>query len=65
MPEDQVREHDKLRDSTVRTLADIAEKLNVALGQFKEKALADVADLVSIAAEKYDVKMGGEKGNVS
>ncbi|MCO1336245.1 DUF3164 family protein [Microbulbifer sp. OS29] len=65
VPEDQVREHDKLRDSTVRTLADIAEKLNVALGQFKEKALADVADLVAIAAEKYDVKMGGEKGNVS
>ncbi|MCO1335333.1 DUF3164 family protein [Microbulbifer sp. ANSA003] len=65
VPEDQVREQDKLRDATVRALADIAEKLNVALGQFKEKALADVADLVAISAEKYDVKIGGEKGNVS
>lgn len=65
VPEDQVREQDKLRDQVARELATAAIPLHAALKAFKEKALGDIADLVSISAERYGVQMGGKKGNVS
>lgn len=65
VPEDQVREHDKLRDQVARDLAAEAVELNARLRAFKDKALGDIADLVSIAAERYDVQLGGKKGNVT
>lgn len=65
VPEDQVRDQDKLRDEVARELAQEAEELNARLKAFKAKALADIADLVAIAAERYDVQLGGKKGNVT
>lgn len=65
VPEDQVREHDKMRDQVARELAAEAEELNARLRAFKKKALGDIADLVSIAGDRYGVKLGGEKGNVT
>lgn len=65
VPEDQVRDQDKLRDQVARELAREAEELNARLAAFKRKALGDIADLVEIAAERYDVHLGGKKGNVT
>ncbi|WP_286695004.1 DUF3164 family protein [Spongiibacter sp. UBA1325] len=65
VPQEQVRDHDKLRDAVARDLATEAQELNQRLRDFKARALADVADVVSIAAERYNVKMGGKKGNVT
>lgn len=65
VPEDQVREHDKLRDQVARELAQEAEALHERLKAYKAKALADIADLVAIAAERYEVHLGGKKGNVT
>lgn len=65
VPEDQVREHDKLRDQVARELAQEAEALHERLKAFKTKALAEIADLVAIAAERYEVHLGGKKGNVT
>lgn len=65
VPIDQVREQDLLRDQTARELATAAIALNTALADFKKKALGDIADLVQIAGERYDVQLGGKKGNVS
>ena len=65
VPEEQVREHDKLRDQAARDLADEAIRLHEALKAFKRRALDDIADVVRISAERYDVKLGGRKGNVS
>lgn len=65
VPREQVREHDLLRDETVRALAEKALAINKALTEFKSSALTDIADLITISAERYKVKMGGEKGNVS
>lgn len=65
VPEHQVREHDKLRDSVASDLAKQALGISEALAAFKAKALADIADLISLSAEKYGVKLGGKKGNVS
>lgn len=65
VPTEQIREHDKLRDDVARSLATEAEELHGRIKAFKEKALADIADMVAIAADKYQVKIGGKKGNVS
>lgn len=65
VPEDQVRDQDKLRDQVARELVEEAVELNARLTAFKRKALADIADLVEIAAERYDVRLGGKKGNVT
>lgn len=65
VPVDQVREQDLLRDQVARDIAQSASALNDALRAFKAKALADIADLVRIAGERYDVQLGGRKGNVT
>ncbi|WP_236233713.1 DUF3164 family protein [Pseudomonas tohonis] len=65
VPEHQLREHDKLRDGVARDLAEEAVRLNVALAEFKRKALGDIGDLIAICAEKYGVTLGGKKGNAS
>ncbi len=65
VPIEQVREQDKLRDEVARRIAGRARELNQALGEFKQTALGDIEDLVAIAADRYDVQMGGRKGNVS
>lgn len=64
VPTDQVREHDMLRDQVAREIATEALALNQRLREFKQRALTDVADLVRIAGERYEVTLGGKKGNV-
>lgn len=63
--ESEISEQDKLRDRVVTDIAAIALRLNGELKALKEKALADIDDLITIAGEKYDMKLGGPKGNVS
>lgn len=65
VPLEQVREQDKLRDSVVQDLVKEALEINQRLKAFKAKALSDIADTVQIAADKYDVNLGGKKGNIS
>jgi hypothetical protein len=64
VPVEQVREADLLRDQVARDLAATALDLSRQLAAYKQKALADIADLVSLAGERYGVSMGGKKGNV-
>ncbi|GAO71347.1 hypothetical protein CSE6_015_27840 [Comamonas sp. E6] len=40
-------------------------RLHQELTEFKKDTLGEVADLVKIAGERYDVILGGKKGNVS
>lgn len=65
VPEDQVREQDKLRDELVRETVAQAQQIHAALKRFKTQALSDIDDLIQIAAERYDTHVGGRKGNVS
>ena len=65
VPEHQVREQDKLRDNVARDLAAQAVAISDSMTAFKAKALADIEDLISISLERYGVKLGGKKGNVS
>jgi hypothetical protein len=63
--ESKVKEQDKLRDQVTLALAKEAELISEQLKTFKTKALRDIADLIQIAADKYEINMGGKKGNVS
>lgn len=63
--ETEISEQDKLRDRVVMDIAAVALRLNTELKALKEKALADIDDLITIAGEKYNMKLGGPKGNVS
>lgn len=65
VPLEQVREQDKLRDDVVKSLVDDALSIQKRLSEFKQRALNDIADVIQIAADKYDVELGGKKGNVS
>lgn len=65
VPIDQVSEQDFLRDQVVRDLADRAIGLHHELATFKQRALRDIADLIQVAADKYEVQIGGKKGNVT
>ncbi len=65
VPEANVREQDKLRDQVARSLVTDARNINALLAAFKKKALGDIDDLVKIAGERYDVTLGGKKGNIS
>ncbi|MPS95004.1 MAG: DUF3164 family protein [Comamonas sp.] len=65
VPRANVREQDLMRDEVARNLATQASALNQALSEFKKKALGDMADLIKIAGERYEVTLGGKKGNVS
>lgn len=60
-----VREQDLLRDQVARGIGERARDLNERLQLFKKQTLADIADLVKIAGAKYEVQLGGKKGNVT
>ena len=64
VPKSLVREHDLLRDEVAGRLAARAVAAHQLLAEFKRDALADIADLVKITGERFDVKLGGDKGNV-
>lgn len=65
VPIEQVREQDKLRDQVASDLARQAIHIHEALKEFKRQALDDIQQLIQIGAEKYDVQLAGDKGNIS
>lgn len=62
--QDDIREQDKLRDDLVVGFVKRAQALHKQLAAFKRDALADIDDLIAISAQRYDVTLGGKKGNV-
>ncbi|CAM4354820.1 Sulfate transporter [Comamonas aquatilis] len=65
VPESRVTDIDKLRDQVVRDLCKMAEERSQGLSKFKLDSMQDVAALVTTSMEKYGVKTGGDKGNVT
>lgn len=63
-PTENVRESDILRDAVVLELAMAAKAISADLAQFKARALADIADLIRVSAEKYGAQIGGKQGNI-
>ncbi|UKH19836.1 DUF3164 family protein [Actinobacillus pleuropneumoniae] len=64
-PDGLVKEVDKVRDELVRCFAQKAIEQSTALAKFKRSIFDDVGAFISLSAEKYGVKIGGAKGNVS
>lgn len=62
---ENVKEIDKIQDQVANDIGASATELSMALTKFKRTALNDIADTVSIAAEKYGVTIGGKKGNIT
>ena len=65
VPLDMVKDIDKLRDQTVRRIADEAVKMKEVLVDFKNRIRDDILSFVEQSAAEYDVKWGGKKGNIT
>jgi hypothetical protein len=65
VPEEIVKDVDKMRDQVVQEIVREAICLNEALAAFKRKAMDDILAFVTLSAEKYSAKIGGAKGNIS
>ncbi len=65
IPISQIREIDKLRDELVKKLVEDAQEVQNILREYKMRAFSEIADFIELSAERYDVKLGGKKGNVT
>lgn len=65
VPVATIRDTDKLEDQTVRKIAAYALPLSAEVARFREHTFDDVDALLAILDEKYQVKKGGQKGNVT
>ncbi|HAS88253.1 MAG TPA: sulfate transporter [Desulfovibrio sp.] len=62
---EHVSDYDKLKDDTVKNIFGHALRVQQEIKDFKTDTMGDVYALMEVAAEKYDAKLGGKKGNVS
>jgi hypothetical protein len=65
VPVELVKEIDKLRDQTVRRIADEALKMKEVLSDFKKRIREDIYTFVELSANQYGKSWGGKKGNIS
>ncbi|MGC4076257.1 MAG: DUF3164 family protein [Rubrivivax sp.] len=65
VPESMVKPIDKLRDQTVLKIVEAARIVNESLRHFKNGAFRDIAAFVETSTEQYEVRIGGQKGNVT
>lgn len=65
VPLANIKEIDLLRDELVMEIADKAAKVQQQIAAFKTDAMADIAAFVQLSADRYDVSLGGKKGNVT
>ncbi len=62
-PVANVKDQYKLEDQTVRKCIEFALNLNAQLSRFRGHTAADLGALDTLLAEKYNVTIGGKKGN--
>ena len=65
VPVNQIDEHDIEMDAFVRNQVRKAKELQTVLRQFKQNAFDDCYAFMDLLAEKYERKIGGQKGNVT
>ncbi|WP_027360639.1 DUF3164 family protein [Desulforegula conservatrix] len=65
VPVNLIDEIDLERDSLVKEIIGEARNVNSVLKTFKSRTMADVSAFCELSAEKYGVKRGGRKGNLS
>lgn len=65
IPIKNIRPIDLMRDELVQELVSKAHACAEQLQAFKQKALDDIAAFVQLSADRYDIKIGGRKGNIT
>ncbi|MDR1575195.1 MAG: DUF3164 family protein [Treponema sp.] len=65
VPAELVKEIDKLRDQTVRRIADEAMKMKDILAAFKQHIRDDIYAFAELSANQYGRSWGGKKGNIT
>jgi len=65
VPLAQVQEIDKARHELVMEIVGKAKAMRTDLTVFKAGVMADVGAFVALSAERYQAKIGGNKGNVT
>lgn len=65
VPKEMVKPIDLTRDELVKEIVNNALDLSKMLSEFKAKAMDDIEAFVSLSLEKYGVKYGGKKGNIT
>lgn len=63
--EELIKDIDKERDELVEGFATQALTLQSEMRAFKNRVFDDVAAFVALSAEKYNVQIGGRKGNIT
>ena len=64
VPIAMIRPIDLARDSLVLEITAKAKELSALIASSKAGFFADIAAFVTLSAEQYEVKLGGDKGNV-
>lgn len=65
VPIDTIDEIDLTRNDLVSELTGKAKQLQQQMRDFKLAVLGDIGAFVDLAAERYEVSLGGKKGNVT
>lgn len=65
VPVDQIKEIDRERHDLVMEKVGKVKAMREALAKLKAELLDDFGAFVAMSAEKYEVKLGGNKGNVT
>ena len=65
VPLEQVREIDRERHALVMEKVEKARAMRDALRDLKREIMGDVSAFVELSAERYEAKVGGDKGNVT
>ena len=65
VPLSVVKPEDQLQDQTIRKIIGYAEELSARIARFRGHTFDDIATTLDLMAEKYGVRRGGAKGNVT
>ncbi|STZ74805.1 DUF3164 family protein [Bergeriella denitrificans] len=65
IPLANIKETDLLRDELVMEIVGKAQAVQANIADFKQQAMDDIAAFAQLSADRYDVKLGGKKGNIS
>ena len=65
VPLANIKEIDLLRDELVQEIVGKARAVQESIAEFKRGAMDDIAAFAQLSADRYDVKLGGKKGNIS
>lgn len=65
VPEQNVKEIDKLRDGLVKKIMLQAHRVSEDLAHFKALAFSEIDAFVELSFKEYDVALGGKKGNMT